>query len=79
MDVARAALYTRARIITGVFVAGLVLARIVNPSVLATFRSAVGQLVLAATTAMFVLSYVWLGRMSRADQPESVLAPEPAT
>jgi tight adherence protein B len=74
MDSARAGLDTRARIVTGVFITGFLLARILNPSVLAPYHTVVGQLVLAVATAMFALSYVWLARMRRDDQPESVLA-----
>ncbi|MGH9124379.1 MAG: type II secretion system F family protein [Acidimicrobiales bacterium] len=74
VDAARAGLDVRARFITGFFVAGFVLARIVAPGLLTPFRSALGQLVLAATAALFAVSYLWLGRMRRAVLPDTILA-----
>lgn len=73
VDAARAGLDVRARVITGFFVAGFVLARVVSPALLAPFRSALGQIVLAATAALFAVSYLWLGRMRRTTQPDTIL------
>jgi Flp pilus assembly protein TadB len=74
VDAARAGLDVRARFITGFFVAAFVLARVVSPGLLAPFHSAIGQVVLAATAAMFAVSYLWLGRMRQATLPDTVLA-----
>jgi Flp pilus assembly protein TadB len=76
MDSARAGLDSRARIITGVFAVGFLAARLFRPSFLAPYHTLVGQLVLAVAAMMFALSYIWLGRMRRADQPEAVLVQE---
>jgi tight adherence protein B len=73
VDAARAGLDVRARIITGIFVAAFIGARLVSPGLLAPYHSAVGQMVLAATSAMFAVSYLWLGKMRRAALPDTIL------
>jgi len=72
VDAARAGLDVRARFMTGFFVAGFVFARVFSPGLLAPFHSALGQFVLAATAALFAVSYGWLGKMRRAYQPDSI-------
>ncbi|WP_017626878.1 type II secretion system F family protein [Nocardiopsis chromatogenes] len=73
----RARVHTAMRIITATTLALAVLLLVFNPTYLAPYDGALGQLVLAGIGALWALALTWLARLSRTDLGPRVLRAEP--